>query len=391
MHAKSRKRNSWSGIAPRQLLAQVENTVPFLLHEGRELKAQGQVLPPERRYLEVLLAAEARTDDEFDHVGYFELCLAAHFATVGSFVPTDVDNQIRQKIWQTAPDHATIQRLVDLVEEFPRWDIFPVAARFVRAPSDAALISGLEGEWLGELAAAYAALLPIDSDRAHHMQTLIEMVLSREARVLEENLAARANLEVLKGATLIAHNLGDLDRVIDLWGLGQQDPLRTAVYKVGHQANARFGGRFLFPGELNKRHMAAENHRHFPLREPRILRERREYLLPLGPFFDDWGASLGRDSRLSERELSEVLSALIRGFTRVPGAVGYGRALAGLAEGFFGGARGLKKFLSAKLVKEWEAAPLYKICSEPRAEFEARWWRYPWELYKAKYWQPTGP
>lgn len=385
MSGKKKKQSSWQGIAPDLLVKQVENTAPFLFTEANDLSSGSPSLPPGQRYLEILRRQRAIGANDLSHTDYFALCLAAHFASVGSFVPTDVDNQIRLKIWQTAPTPAVIEEMVPLVEEFLTWDIYPVTTRYVRSTTDTGAISGLEGEWLGEAAAAYSALRKISTKRAQEFIEQILFVLEREHRILEENLRAKNNLEVLKAAMLIAHNLGDLDRVIDLWELPQDDPLRKLVYKVGHEPNAHFARRFLFAGELNKKYMAAENHRHFPLREPKILRERAAYLLPLGPFFDDWGQVLGRDQQISERDLAEVLSALIRGFSRVPGAVGYGRALAGLAHGYFGSARALKRLLPAKLVKDWEANPLQQISAESREAFEQRWWRLPWELYREKY------
>src|SRR5580765_1453756 len=95
-------------IGPQTLLDQVRIAQPFLFDGSHPLSARVPATDGERlvdhgihplgwwsilRHADILQAAEnpsarARTD-------YFALCLAAHFATVASYVPTDVDAKIR--------------------------------------------------------------------------------------------------------------------------------------------------------------------------------------------------------------------------------------------------------------------------------------------------------
>jgi hypothetical protein len=365
----AKSKQTWSGIDPKTLLGQIRNTVPFLFEEASPRSGK-----PEQRYFDVLDAIAAQeASGPFDHLRYYEFCLVAHFTSVGGFVPTDVDNQIRKKIWQTSPNLDMSLEMAKLAMEMGGWDILPVCGKFVRSTTQESYISGLEGEWLGVAAAAYGALRKRAPERAQDFLLAIERVLKKEERIFSELLGAQKNLDVLRAATLIAHNLGDLDRVMDLWDLPKEDPLKKRFYKLGHEANPEFGEAFLFAGALNKKHLAAENHRNFPLREPRALRQKKEYLLPVSPFLDDWGALLARDRDLEGRDLSEIITALIKGLERVPGSIAYGRALAGMASAFPNGFREFAKFLPVKLAKELEAGPVRSLASISRERFENEW------------------
>ena len=86
----------------------------------------------------------------------------------------------------------------------------------------------------------------------------------------------------LQASAAIAHNFGDLDRVMDMWNLAPFDPLKLRFYKLGVKpfdadGKLRHQGRLWVAGELYKSpimgsSMAAENHRHFALRKPKCLR-----------------------------------------------------------------------------------------------------------------------
>ncbi|MFM8313978.1 MAG: hypothetical protein ACKOA8_06800, partial [Deltaproteobacteria bacterium] len=67
------------GIEPQLLLKQVLNTVPYLA----SLNFQG----PQYQYLKVLEPLfEGASWERFSWSQYFELCVAAHFTTVATFV-----------------------------------------------------------------------------------------------------------------------------------------------------------------------------------------------------------------------------------------------------------------------------------------------------------------
>ena len=150
----------------------------------------------------------------------------------------------------------------------------------------------------------------------------------------------------LKASASIAHNFGDLDRVMDMWELAVDDPLRLEYYKLGvspfdSNRKLRYKGRLWVAGELYKStidesSMALENHRHFALRKPKCLRRSPAFLIPTGPFFDDWGKNVARgladtDGRPSE-ETQEVIEALLHGWERLSKTIGYGRALHAIRE-----------------------------------------------------------
>jgi hypothetical protein len=82
--------------------------------------------------------------------------------------------------------------------------------------------------------------------------------------------------------------------------------------------------------------MASEGHRHYPLREVKALRRSAQLLMPLGPYPDDWGATVGKASVLSDEERADVLSQLLQGCKKIPGQTGYFRAIAGMAEALGG-------------------------------------------------------
>src|SRR5687768_11650712 len=96
------------GIAPTLLLEQVKNTAPWAF-------AHDPVLPA----VEILRQApetEQRWRKGQDAEGYLVCLLAAHFTTVATFVPTDVDVRIRQHAW-AGLDAKRLNSAIDRVEE----------------------------------------------------------------------------------------------------------------------------------------------------------------------------------------------------------------------------------------------------------------------------------
>lgn len=348
------------GIAPHALLAQVRNTAPFIF--SPDFPA-----PPYVRELRLVAG------DGIPHDRYFRLCLAAHFATVGTFVPTDVDNQIRFKLWHPGLDRATLERMADTVVESLSWDFRPVTTRWVRSPRTGEVLGGHHGEWFSVAVAAYGAFRRRDPERAAALAAGILGEMAREERIYGDLRAARDGIGLLKAATLIAHNLGDLDRVIEAWHLPEEDPLRAAAFKAGHERRPAFSGGLVEAGRLNKDMMAAENHRHFALRGPRPLRRSADLLLPVGPFFDDWGTRVARHPALEAPEVAAVVHALVAGWERLPGTVGYPRAIAGIQDAFPGGAAALAGHLPAKTGRALRSGLLRSLSAVPRRRFEEQW------------------
>lgn len=345
-------------IAPQLLAEQVRSAAPFLF-------AGHEPLGPRLRYLRVLRGYDGR---RLDAPGYYELCLCAHWATAGSFVPTDVDNAIRAKLWRDAQP-GLIELQARLVLEAGGWDYAPVTARRVETPEGP--LSTHEGTWFSVAAGAYAACRQPLPRLAAELLDALRAEAAREDRAF--SALAGEPLAFLKAAALVAHNFGDLDRVIDQWELPPDDALRLALHGAAKPGSPLFGGRLGVGGLLHRRHLGADNHRHYPLRAPRALRRSADLLLPVGPFFDGWGEGVARHPDLTLEEKAEIVRALVDGWMRLHAPPGYARALSGLLGAFPGGREKLKRLLPARDMRLLSSGPLKVALDEPRARFEARW------------------
>lgn len=349
-------------IKPLDLLAQVRNTAGFLF--------EGPLPPPDGplRYLRVLRDYDGRALTASE---YYELCLCAHWATAGTFVPTDVDNAIRWRLWQEVSTNL-IAAQVELVLAAETWDFTPVTARRVAVPGG--WLSTHEGTWFSVAVGAYAAATA--AKRPELARRVLDAML-REAERERAAFAALADagdaLSVFKACALIAHNFGDLDRVADQWELPADDDLRLALYDAAKPGSRLFGGLLGWAGAVNQRFLSADNHRHYPLRAPRGLRKTADLLIPVGPFFDDWGRAVARHPSLSREEVAEVARALLDGWTRLHEPVGYARALAGILEAFPGGRQALGKLLPGADRRMLESGPLKAQLDLDQRRFEAPW------------------
>jgi hypothetical protein len=362
------------GIAPETLVAQVRSTMPYLFDGADAALAS---LPPARVVLDIVPGRA------LSHAEYFALCLSAHYLTCATLVPTDVDNAIRLKLWPEGLPLATALEMGALVVASHDWDFTPLGARVcMGAPGSAwadAPLHGHFGEWFTVACAAYAAL---GRYRAAEAKTLREQLFAaivaeceRHAQIFGSLWRAKDGLGALRATATIAHNFGDLDRVMEMWALPVADPLRVrcgglTTRPFDAEGALRLEGRLWTAGELYKAtidgsSMALENHRHFALRKPRVLRSTPALRVPLGPFFDAWGEEVAR--RVEGEALDEVITALVEGSERLPKTVGYGRALAGIVA-----ARPEARTAPAlaKLAKAPRVKALFK---ESRADFEARW------------------
>jgi hypothetical protein len=337
------------GIAPDLLLSQVKNTMPYLFESEVADTALGRFAPAQ-----IFRAYAEEPGQALSHFEYFRLCVSAHYLTCATPVPTDVDNQIRHKLWPQALPVDTALEMSAFVLESRRWDFTVVTTRFVRGAAGtewgSQALSGHLGEWFTIASAAYCALgryaEPEARERRQALFDAITDEVKRHSEIFGTLWRAKEGIACLKAAASIAHNFGDLDRVMDMWELSVGDPLRLEFYKLGvtpfdSNGNLRYLGRLWTAGELYKSTiggsaMAFENHRHFALRKPKCLRLSPECLIPTGPFFDDWGRQVARflatpEGKPSEATL-EVVDALKHGWERLPRTLGYGRALRGMLD-----------------------------------------------------------
>jgi hypothetical protein len=191
----------------------------------------------------------------------------------------------------------------------------------------------------------------------------------REIQIFHDLQSSRDGIGSLKASTIIAHNFGDLDRVMDQWEIPENDPIRK-LYKLGNE-NTPYGA-------MNRKQMAAENHRHLPLRSVKSLRRKQSYLLPLGPFFYEWGKTLASDQDFSLPEIIEIARTLTEGHLRLASrfpSIGYLRAVAGIMDGFAGGSRAFLEEIPANFAKQLRANEIARIWQMPENEFMKIWER----------------
>lgn len=308
-----------------------------------------------------------------DGLPYFRALLAAHFCTVATFVPTDVDARIRHHAF-VSMERDALAAACDVIDEASTWDATLVSARVVSF--DGARVSGIGGEWLAVRAGALgrAAILGA-SEITARLVSAIDDELER-SRALYASLEARGDpLDVLRAATTLAHNVGDLSRVVEAWPAAPALAELRAIYtRLGHARSARFGDAFARAGALNKAVMADENHRFLPLRKPRALRASRDLLLPIGPFFDDWGRVIATHPMLGERDRAEIIDALLDIHLSRPAQRGCLRALSAIDAHTRGGLLRLATdHLPARTRKTLtSSAPIRDALKTSTETFEAR-------------------
>jgi hypothetical protein len=304
---------------------------------------------------------------------YFAFCLACHHATVATFVPTDVDTKIRGLLWRETRDPEALRRMFAFTLRALDWSIEGISTR-ATALAGVGPVSGHNGEQLSVLAGALGAFLKAgDAEYARRAHDAIVRELEREAA--EFRFAERtpgAELDLLRIAMSLTHNAGDLDQGISFWPQSEQHAAARALFhRLAHENTKPFGGAFAAAAEIYRRAMSAEGHRHYPLRAVKSLRRSPAFLLPLGPFFDDWGAVIGSHPELSDDERAEVLSALITGCRKIPGQRGYYRAIHGLQESLGSRFGSILERTPNRVRAEFRDPEMRKRVAIPQASFES--------------------
>nr|BDT28799.1 hypothetical protein BHI3_22650 [Bacteriovorax sp. HI3] len=316
-----------TGIAPNILLTHVQNTAPFLFNG--EIDTTGK----ERAYLAKLVFYKKNLNSlkNIDLTEYFHICMAAHWSTAGTFVPTDVDNQIRKGLWEHAEIKKHIERMAKITIASWTWDYEQVTNRKSYNPERGQVMSTHEGTWLSVAIGGYCALMRHKHfDLAREMADVILAEAEKEEKLLLELREKRDHVNFLRSTALMAHNFGDLDRVIDQWEMPEDDPFRKRIYKLGHRLNEAQDPILVYAGQVNKAFLSVENHRHMSMRQPKCLRRSNKFLIPVGPFMDKWGRDLGETKLLTNDEKGEIVCAFLEGFGRQDAALGYVRAYHGM-------------------------------------------------------------
>lgn len=356
-----------NGIAPNLLLKDIENTAPFLF-KG-EINTDGK----ERAYLAKLVFYKKNLN-ALKHINlteYFHICMAAHWSTAGTFVPTNVDNQIREGLWKHMDVQAHIEKMARITIDSWLWDYSQVTNRKSYNPSNGQVMSTHEGTWLSVAIGAYCALVKHKkTDLAKEMADVILAEAEKEEKLLIELREKRDHINFLRSTALMAHNFGDLDRVIDQWQMPEDDAFRKRIYKLGHMLNENYSPILAYAGQVNKAFLSVENHRHMSMRQPRFLRKSHKFLIPVGPFMDEWGATLGATKDLTMAEKGEIIAALYEGWTRQDQAYGYPRALSGMLKQFSNGLFDFERDLSFDLIQEIRKSRFFAISAMEKEEFE---------------------
>ncbi len=362
-------------IAPATLVEQVRHAAPFLF-EGVAPPAPDSLLAAAeapRGWHQVLRHADSVARDPAPEA-YFLLCLACHHASVGSFVPTDVDSNIRGHLWapREQADTGWLARQTALALAARHWDVRGIAARVVFLEGEAPL-GGNDGEHLSVSTGALAALARAErEDLAEPVEAALAAELEREARLfLRVAAQPGAELDALRLAAILTHNSGDVDQAISYWPKHPRlDGPRARFSDLEHRPEA-FGGAFVLAARVYGALLSAEGHRNYPLRAVRALRRSSELLLPLGPFLDDWGRRVARHPALNDAERAEVVGALLTGYRKLQGQQGYQRALAGLDEAVPRGLEGLARALPNAARATLRDPDLRRAMAVPQASFES--------------------
>lgn len=363
-------------IAAATLVEQVQSAAPFLF-DGTppDLPPDLQAAADAARGFLALVRHAVRVASAPEPEAYFLVCLACHHASVGSFVPTDVDGKIRGLLWQSRADDrpGRLARQAQLALAARHWEIEGVAARYVRVGDAARPVSGLDGEHLSVLLGALPALARAgDDELALRLEAAVEDELAREAAAFEElKRSPGAELDLLRLGALLAHNQGDVDQALSFWPRDARLAERRARFTdLAHQPT-RHGGAFVAATRLYQALLAAEGHRNYPLRAVRALRRSPDLLLPLGPFLDDWGRLVARHPALDDGERAETVAALLAGCRKIAGQEGYFRALAGLNDALPRGLDGLARLLPSAARAALKEPELRRRLSVPQPSFES--------------------
>lgn len=357
-----------SGIAPNLLLKDIEVTAPFLF-KG-EINTEGK----NRAYLAKLVFYKKNLNalKYLNLTDYFYVCMAAHWTTAGTFVPTNVDNQIREGLWKHKEIQAHIDRMARITIDSWLWDYEQVTNRKSYNPENGQVMSTHEGTWLSVAIGAYCALVKHKkAELAKEMADVILAEIDKEEKLLIELREKRDHVNFLRSTALMAHNFGDLDRVIDQWEMPEDDAFRKRIYKLGHQLNENYSPILVYAGQVNKKFLSVENHRHMSMRQAKCLRRSYKFLIPVGPFMDQWGEALGSSQLLTLAEKGEIVGCFYEGFKRQDKAFGYARAYRGLINSLPRGLDSLEADLPFDVVAEIRKSNFAKIADQSLEEFEA--------------------
>jgi hypothetical protein len=356
------------GIAPNILLKEIEKTAPFIFQGELDTTGDMRAFLEKLRFYKKNLKALAH----INLTEYFHICLCAHWSTAGTYVPTDVDNQIRKGLWEHKSIKKHIEKMAKLTIESWKWDYEQVTNRKSYNRIDNGVMSTHEGTWLSVAIGAYCALVKNDlPELAKEVEDVIVAECRKEEALMLQLKKDQDHINFLRAAPLIAHNFGDLDRVIEAWDM-TEERLCKSIYKLGHIINPKFDPIIVYTGTVNKEFSSKENHRHMAMRQPKCIRKSHKFLIPVGPFMDDWGIALGSSSILSPVEKAEIIAAMYDGWNRQEQAFGYARGFGAMMRSLSPeDLNEVEANIAFDLLHEINKSEFKKLADKPIEEFEA--------------------
>jgi hypothetical protein len=362
-------------IQPSTLLEWVENTAPFLFAAPATPGPQRLLAQDFKSILRSVKVGRSWPETLAEYVeDYFAFCLSAHHATVATYIPTDVDSKIRGLLWKDNPDPEGHERMFEFALQAMRWPLQGVSTRYSEL-AGLGPVSGHNGEQLSVLMGALQIFLKQGrADWADRALTAIREELRREAIEFQTARESKGReIETLRLAAWLTHNVGDVDQGLGYWPNGPQyDEPKREFGRLAHENTKPFGGVFAEAAKLYKRIMAPEGHRNYPLRGIKALRQSPDLLLPQAPFLDEWGTLVAQHPSLAEADRAEVLGALITGSRKLAGQRGYYRAIRGMLDAL--GESGLQRLLRLQpnsVRKDYENVETRKLVAVSRESFES--------------------
>lgn len=382
-------------IGPRTLIEQVRVAAPYVF-DGSHARTSERPTREARRVHELarhplgwwemlfrtdLLPAQeqptpaARTD-------YFALCLAAHFASCATYVPTDVDAKIRHALWFEQEDATERAHMLDVAQALAHWDVRRFSARLCRTQADPVdleperIVSGHDGERLSVLVGAMLASIAFhDDEAAARFEDLVDKELRREAEAfLALEHEPGRELDLLALAATLTHNVGDVNQSLESSSAKRVGELQKHRFgKLAQERPERYRGAYARAALLYRELLAPEGHRNYPLRRVKALRTHSDLLYPLGPFVDAWGERVATWPTFTSEIVADVVSALVDGCRRLGAQESYYRALAGIDAHTSGGllGRGLDADHAPATRRALRDPLLRRKIAVPRVSFES--------------------
>lgn len=365
------------------LIALVDNTAPWLERRQVESATLGVLAGSGAHgYLDVLSAARARAVEASEEalssreglLDYFALCLAAHHATVATFVPTDVDTKIRGLLWRRVRDEESMAAFLNVASAFCTWDVPAVSRRFV-VVEELGCFSGHDGERLSVLVAALGRAMQLDlREHAEAARSLVAAELEREERAFErlERRGGDGELDLMRLASIMTHNAGDIDQALSFWPKSEAHREESArLGRLAHENTSPLRGAFARAARIYKATLSPEGHRNYPLRAVRALRASPDFMIEIAPFLDDWGARLASSHYFEDGDRAELVEALVLGCRKLEGQRGYFRALVGMQEALGGRFEEISRKLPAAVRADLKSTEMRKALSVKRVSFES--------------------